>query len=148
MVTEYFVGIGILMEGVMHIHQSRYRLNIIINLLPLWEYRIYIMCWNQSNRKWLVIWLYKPPNLKEGIFINKLTDALEHFLKKKENMIIIGDFNMTPNKDKLQEFLNTVDLKNIANEPTCFKGKPSCIDLILNNPEKVFQKIKTIVTGI
>ena len=34
------------------------------------------------------IGLYKPPNLNEGIFINKLSDALEHFLKKYENLII------------------------------------------------------------
>ena len=55
---------------------------------------------------------------------------------------------MTPNNNKLQDFLNTFDLKNIVNEPTCFKGKPSCIDLILTTRKKYFKKIKTIVTGI
>ena len=55
---------------------------------------------------------------------------------------------MTPNNNILQEFLNTFDLKNIVNEPTCFKGKPSCIDLILTTRKNYFKKIKTIVTGI
>ena len=43
-----------------------------------------------------------------------------------------------------------LNLKYLVKEPTCFKnpGKPSCIDLNLNNKSKSFQTSQVIETGI
>ena len=58
-----------------------------------------------------------------------------------DNILLLGDFNMTPEDLKLQGFCDTRDIENLIKEPTCFKGKnPTCIDLILTNKKQPFMK--------
>ena len=35
---------------------------------------------------------------------------------------------MTPEDKHLDRFTDTFSLEHLINEPTCFKGSPSCID--------------------
>ena len=70
-------------------------------------------------------------------------------LRQYDNVILLGDFNLTPENNLMVDFLNTHDLDNLINEPTCYKGTtPSCIDLILTNQKQLFMKSKTFITGI
>ena len=50
----------------------------------------------------------------------------------------------------MNEFINMYGLKNLGNEPTCYKNvnNPSCIDLILTNRSKSFQNTTAIGTGL
>ena len=50
----------------------------------------------------------------------------------------------------MSEFSDTYNLKNLINEPTCFKNpiNPSLIDLILTNKLRSFQNSKVIETGL
>ena len=63
-----------------------------------------------------------------------------------ENIILLRDFNMTPDDKNLQHFIDCFSLENLINKPICFKGIPSCIDLSLTieNSKNIFVPI----TGI
>ena len=104
---------------------------------------------NLRQRKWLVIGIYKPPNFSEEIFVNALLSCLMVASKSFDNIVLMGDFNMTVENNKLQLLLNSFSLDNLITTPTCFKGVThTSIDLILTNQEQYFMKSQTIVTGI
>ena len=48
----------------------------------------------------------------------------------------------------LQHFTNTFSLEHLINEPTCFKGNPRCIDLIITNRKSYFEITCVTATGI
>ena len=86
---------------------------------------------NIRLRKWLIVGLQKPPNLDSY-----------------ENITLLGDFNMTPKDKKLQHFTDTLSIENLINEPTRFKGSPSCIDLAIHNRKSYFKNTCVTVIGI
>ena len=56
-----------------------------------------------------------------------------------ENVMLIGDFSLTPENKNLEVFMNTFDLEWLINKPICFQStSPSCIDLILTNKKEFF----------
>ena len=55
---------------------------------------------------------------------------------------------MTLEDKNLQHFTDTLSLKHLINEPTCFKGSPSCKDLIITNRKSYFKNTCVTVTGI
>ena len=70
--------------------------------------------------------------------IEKETDSLS---SQYENMILLGDFNCECKEGSLSIFCEVHNLKNLINEPVCFKNpeKPIIVDLILANKPKYFQ---------
>ena len=58
-------------------------------------------------------------------------------------------FNMNPEKNKLLDYFNeTFNLKNLINEPTCFKSQnPSVLDLTLSNHRSSFMKTVVLEIG-
>ena len=76
--------------------------------------------------------------------------SLERYLPSYDNYIIMGDFNVDPSNEHIVDFMSSLDLRNLINEPTCFKNilNPSCIDLIITNRPKSFQNSKVVETGI
>ena len=80
---------------------------------------------NLRKRKWLVIGIYKPPQSCSKMFIEKLSNQLNDL--HTNYILLLGDFNMTPEDLKLQVFCETHDLENLIKEPTCFKGKKSLL---------------------
>ena len=60
-------------------------------------------------------------------------------LDSYENIAFLGDFNMTPEDKNLQHFTDTFSIEHLINEPTCFKGNPSCKDLIITNKKSYFK---------
>ena len=96
---------------------------------------------NLRKRKWLVIGMYKPPQSCSKIFIERLSNQLNDIHTSYGNILLLDDFNMTPE--------DTYDLENLIKEPTCFKGKnPTFIDLILTKQRQLFMKSRTFITGI
>ena len=96
---------------------------------------------NLRKRKRLVIGIYKPPQSCSKMFIEKLSNQLNDLHTSCDNILLLGDFNRTPEDLKLQVFCDNHDLENLIKEPTCFKGKnPFCIDLILTNQKQPFMK--------
>ena len=67
-----------------------------------------------------------------------------------ENLILIGDFNATISDCSLCEFREVYNLKNLIDEPTCYKNphNPSSIDVILTNRKRSFHNSTAIETGL
>ena len=87
-----------------------------------------------KGRKWLCIGLYEPPSQNEKYFLENLSLALTKMSCKYQNLMLIGDFNLTVENKNLGVFMNRFDLECLIKKPTCFQfTSPICIDLILTN---------------
>ncbi len=97
-----------------------------------------------KKEKWLLCSIYKQPKVKDSEFINILEKLVGSLSINNCNYVLIGDFNINVFNDKhcLQEFFQINGLRNMVNEPTCFKSNnPTCIDLIVTN---VFKRIHNV----
>ena len=105
---------------------------------------------NLKKRKWLLIGSYNPHKDVIRRHLSSIGDKLNELCIKYENFILIGDFNSEMHEDAMNVFCATYNLKNLVNEPTCFKNaeNPSCIDLILTNKPSFFQKTSVTEMGI
>ena len=77
-----------------------------------------------------------------------MSKNISQYLDSYENITLLGDFDMTPEDKNLQNFTDTFSLDNLINEPTCFKGNPNCIDLILTNRKCYFKNTCVTETGV
>ena len=92
-----------------------------------------------KSRKWFCIGLYKPHSQNEKYFLDNLSLALAIMSYEYENVILIGDFNLTAENKNLEVFMNAFDLECLIKKPPCFQStSPSCIDLVLTNKKKFF----------
>ena len=73
------------------------------------------------------------PSQNNSLFLENMSKNLSRYLDSYENITLLGDFNINPEDKNLQHFVNTFSLEHLINEPTCFKGSLSCIDLIITN---------------
>ena len=50
-------------------------------------------------------------------------------------ILLLGDLNSETSETCMKEFCEAYNLKNLVEEPTCFKNllNPTCIDLMLTN---------------
>ena len=105
---------------------------------------------NLHKKKWLIGGTYNPCRSLIAKHLSKLNTCIEKFSRDYDNFIILGDFNSEPSESELQDFCNLYNMKNLVNEPTCYKNynNPSCIDLIFTNRPKSFQNTTTLETGI
>ena len=103
---------------------------------------------NLRKEKWLVISIYRPPSQNSEYFPNSLTKIIDYFANTYDNHLILGDFNLQPTDSALMGFLDCTGLTNLIKTNNCFKGKGSCIDLILTNRKFSFKFTSTYETGI
>ena len=103
---------------------------------------------NLRKGKWLVIPVYRPPSQKSEYFSNESDKMIDYFSVNYDNLAIIGDFNLDPSTGLLKHFMNNNALCNLINVNTCFKGKGTCIDLILTNRKYSFKNTNTFETGL
>ena len=59
---------------------------------------------NLRLRKWLIVDAYKLPDQSKSVFLEKLSKSLFIYLDTYVNVILLGDFNMTPEDKNLQLF--------------------------------------------
>ena len=87
--------------------------------------------------------MYRP--LTQNLFEN-LGRALDHYSENYENIMFIGDFNMTETEEELKYLYSR---KNLVKEPTCYiSHTPKCIDLALTNRNRSVQKTTTVENGL
>ena len=105
---------------------------------------------NLRKVKWFLFGGYNPNKNNISNYLNELTPILDKYLSKYDNYLLLGDFNSEINEVIMKEFCDSYNLKNLINEPTCFKSllHPSSIDLILTNRPKQFKDSKVIETGL
>ena len=65
-----------------------------------------------------------------------------------DNKVILRDFNLEPSNPSIASFMNNQNLFNLVKSNTCFKGKGSCIDLILTNRKYSFKNTGSVETGL
>ena len=71
---------------------------------------------------------YKPPVVNDLKFTNELIKILNYFSSKYENLIIIGDLNMSIGNVHLNTLLQLFNLNALMNSPTCYQSHiPTCI---------------------
>ena len=82
--------------------------------------------------------------------LNSIGNKLNELCVRYENFILIGDFNSEMNEDAMNVFCATYNLKNLVEEPTCFRNadNPSCIDLISTTKPLYFRMTTVIETDI
>ena len=104
---------------------------------------------NLKKQKWLLLAIYRPPSQSEQYFFAEIGKMLDHYCRKYENLVLIGDFNSEIDEDAIGTFIENYNLASLVRSPTCFKSdSPRCIDLILTNRRKNFQSTVTIETGL
>ena len=104
---------------------------------------------HQNKRRWLFIGTYKPPSQSDNAFANRLSLIIDYYSPKYENLILIGDFNLSIENQHLDALIQAYNLNNLINKPTCFQSNtPTCIDLILTNKKDLFKLSNTFETGI
>ena len=85
-----------------------------------------------SKTNWLVIGIYKPPSLSDIVFTSEISNILTFYQSTHDNILLMGDLNMTPNNPKLNELIADHELCTLLLEPTYFKSiNPTCIDNFL-----------------
>ena len=60
------------------------------------------------------------------LLLENMSKNLSRSIDSYENITLLVDFNMIPEGKNLQQFTDTFSLEHRTNEPTCFKGSPSC----------------------
>ena len=104
---------------------------------------------HQNKRRWLFIGIYKPPPQSDSEFTNRLSFIIDYYLPKYENLILIGDFNLSTENQHLDALIQVYNLNNLINKPVCFQSnKPTCIDLIHTNKKNLFKLSNAFETGI
>ena len=91
--------------------------------------------------KWLVVVGYNPHKEDISKFLDGISEEMDKFLPKYENLLMLGDWNSDVTEGRMAEFCEMYNLENLIKEPTCFKSteNPSSIDIILTNKKLSFQ---------
>ena len=104
---------------------------------------------HQSKRKWVILGIYKPPSQNDSEFLNRISLIMDYYLRRYENILAIGDFNLSVEKSHLADFTQVYDFSSLLKKPTCYQSNtPSCIDLILTNRKSLFKLSNTFETGL
>ena len=90
---------------------------------------------NLGKSKWLLLATYKLPSFSKHDYFNHVGKALDFYVAKYENVIIMGDLDTIDSEKVLLDFLKERELSNLVKFPTCFKSdtNPSVIDFIITN---------------
>ena len=102
------------------------------------------------KEKWLFLGFYKPPKVKDKFLVECFENVYTMFNSEFKSMYFLGDGNINLNK-KNAEFTNFMDvfgMSCVVKGPTCFKGTPSLIDLILTDTPGRLGGSLNINTGI
>ncbi|KAK3091810.1 hypothetical protein FSP39_022788 [Pinctada imbricata] len=97
-----------------------------------------------NKDKLFILGSYRPPSMKDEVFLQDSTSTLDKISSKYDNFIIMGDLNYDLNDESkcqpLQDLCDIFDLSNIIKGETCFPkhSKPSQIDVVLSNNQKLF----------
>ena len=100
--------------------------------------------------KWLIKYSYKPTKNNTSSHLESLSRNLDLYTSKFENVLAIGDLNISMEDNNMRHFCKSYNLKSLIKVQTCYKNpeSPSCIDLILSNKPRNFQNSCLIETSL
>ena len=97
------------------------------------DLEILVLELNLSKTNWLVIGTYKPSSLNDIAFTSEIRNILTFYRSTHDNILFMGDFDMTPNNPKLSDLIDDLERCTLISEPACFKSiNPACIDNFVN----------------
>ena len=90
-----------------------------------------------NNEKLFFVIMYKPPSVSNMLLLEEMHNICDNVFNECSTMFLLGDLNvniLNPNHC-LRDIFELFDLKNIVNEPTCYKNvvNPSLLDVIVTN---------------
>ena len=102
------------------------------------------------SENWLINCSYNPNRNAIGNHLEALSDFLDFHSSSYNNIIILGDFNVSVEEPHMKTFSENYSLQNLIKQPTCYKNpsRPTCIDLILTNVPRSFQSTCVIEKGL
>ena len=104
---------------------------------------------NLRKNKWLFVSIYKQPlQNNQYLLLLDLLDFLDFYSNGYDNKLVLGDFNPRPSSPSLLSFMDSQSSVSLIKNKTCFKGKVSCIDLILTNRKYSFKKLLLTKLGL
>ena len=105
---------------------------------------------NLRTKKWLISCSYNPHRSFISHHLNSIGKNLDLFSGNHENIFLMGELNADVEKINLKKFSDLYNFQNLIKEPTCFKNpaNPTCIDLLLTNCYRSFQKSCAIETEL
>ena len=71
-----------------------------------------------KNQRWPCVGIYRLPSQNEKYFIEHLLKALGQLSCQYDKTILIGDFNLTINNKRLENFMTTFDIECLIKKPT------------------------------
>ncbi len=103
-----------------------------------------------NKEKWIFVSIYKQPKVKTNILSTCIDNIMLHVKSNDYNVVILGDMNenILNSKQAFLECLDVNGLTNLVKDPTCNKGKPSLIDLIITNKPKRFTNTVSVDTEL
>jgi len=89
-----------------------------------------------KKEKWFIVSIYRLPNANLSGFCTNLSKMFNQISNESIMYVAVGDINVDMSgsssaRRAVTEVLDLFNVKNVVNEPTCFKGRPSLIDVIL-----------------
>ena len=103
-----------------------------------------------NKEKWVYISMYKQPKVGIGSLMKCIDEVIViACLNDNVNVVLLGDVNVNMlESNSLHDCLDIHGLRQIVKDPTCFKGVPSLIDLIITNKHKRLQNCISRDTGL
>ena len=102
-----------------------------------------------SETNWPIIGTYKPPSLSDITFTSEIKNILTFYWSTNDNILLVGDFNMTLDNPNFNELIEDHELSALISEPTCFKSiNLTCIGNFLTSKKICFMNTQTFETGV
>ena len=104
---------------------------------------------HQMKRKWLLKGVYKPPIQSDSEITEEISRTLNHYISSYENILLLGDLNMTMENLNLNNLMQIFHLNALIKTPTRYQShNPTYIDNVLKNQKTLFKLSKTFETGL
>ena len=105
---------------------------------------------NLRNGKCLVNCSYNPHKNSIRNQLDRISKSLHLLSSDYEKMMFLRDFDVTDDEHHVKSFCENYGLKNLIREPACYKNpsNPVCMDLILTNVPRSFQRTCVVETGL
>ena len=100
---------------------------------------------NLLNGKWLLLGVYKPSIQSDSEFAEEIVRTLNHYIPSCENILLLGDLNMTTENLHLNNLMEIFNLNVLIKTTTWYQShNPTCIDNILTNQKALFKLSKAL----
>ena len=103
-----------------------------------------------KKSKWLTNYTYNPTKNTISSHLESLSWYLDLNTSKFENILVIGDLNISMENNNMKHFCESCNLKSLIKVRTCFTNHkiPRCIDLTWISKPKNFQNSYVIETSL